>query len=88
LLERSVSPVVSQFLLDLHSRHGVDVRLNESVAGIEEHNGRAGFVTTQGGARLRADLVLVGIGGVPNDQLARDAQLNCTDGIVVDDHGL
>lgn len=87
LLERSVSPVVSQFLLDLHTRHGVDVRLNESVAGIEEHNGRAGFVTTQGGARLRADLVLVGIGGAPNDQLARDAQLNCTDGIVVDDHG-
>lgn len=88
LLERSVSPVVSQFLLDLHTRHGVDVRLNESVAGIEEHNGRAGFVTTQGGARLRADLVLVGIGGAPNDQLARDAQLNCTDGIVVDDHGV
>lgn len=88
LLERAVSPVVSQFLLDLHTRHGVDVRLNESVAGIEEHNGRAGFVTTQSGARLRADLVLVGIGGVPNDQLARDAQLNCTDGIVVDDHGM
>ena len=87
LLERSVSPVVSQFLLDLHTRYGVDVRLNESVVEIEEHNGRAGFVTTQGGVRLRADLVLVGIGGVPNDQLARDAQLNCTDGIVVDDHG-
>ena len=88
LLERSVSPLVSQFLLDLHTRHGVDVRLNESVAGIEEHNGRAGFVTTQSGAQLRADLVLVGIGGVPNDQLARDAQLNCTDGIVVDEHGV
>lgn len=88
LLERAVSPVVSQFLRDLHIRHGVDVRLNESVTGIEEHNGRASVVTTQGGARLRADLVLVGIGGVPNDQLARDAQLNCTDGIVVDDHGV
>lgn len=88
LLERSVSPVVSQFLLDLHTRHGVDVRLNEGVAEIEDRNGRAGVVKTRGGARLRADLVLVGIGGVPNDQLARDAQLNCTDGIVVDDHGL
>jgi NAD(P)H-nitrite reductase large subunit len=45
-------------------------------------------VTTAGGTRLTADLVLVGIGGVPSDQLARDAQLSCTNGIVVDDHGI
>lgn len=88
LLERSVSPLVSQFLLDLHTRHSVDIRLNDTVAGIEGQNGRVAFVTTKGGACLRADLVLVGIGGVPNDQLARDAQLNCTNGIVVDDHGM
>ena len=88
LLERSVSPLVSQFLLDLHTRHGVDVRLNESIAAIGGENDRAAFVATSGGTRLRADLVLVGIGGVPNDQLARDAQLNCTNGIVVDDHGM
>ena len=88
LLERAVSPVVSQFLLDLHKRHGVDVRLNEAVTEIEGQGGRAAFVRTQGGARLRADLVLVGIGGLPNDQLARDAQLNCTNGIVVDEHGM
>jgi len=88
LLERSVSPLVSQFLLDLHTKHGVDVRLNESIAAIGGENGRAAFVATSGGTRLRADLVLVGIGGVPNDQLARDAQLNCTNGIVVDDHGM
>lgn len=88
LLERAVSPIVSRFLLDMHTRHGVDVRLRETVAGIEGRDGRAAFVTTQNGACLRADLVLVGIGGVPNDQFARDAQLNCTDGIVVDAHGL
>jgi 3-phenylpropionate/trans-cinnamate dioxygenase ferredoxin reductase component len=88
LLERSVSPLISQFLLDLHTKHGVAVRLNDTVAGIEGQNGRAAFVTTAGGACLRADLVLVGIGGVANDQLARDAQLNCTNGIVVDDHGM
>ena len=88
LLERSVSPLVSQFLLDMHTRHSVDIRLNDTVAGIEGQNGRVAFVTTKGGACLRADLVLVGIGGLPNDQLARDAQLNCTNGIVVDDHGM
>lgn len=88
LLERAVSPIVSRYLLDLHTRHGVDIRLNESVAAIEAQDGHAAFVTLQSGTRLRADLVLVGIGGVPNDQLARNAQLNCTDGIVVDAHGL
>lgn len=88
LLERSVSPLVSQFLLDLHTRHGVDVRLNESIASISGDNGRAEFVTTAGGTRLRADLVLIGIGGVPSDQLAQNAQITCSNGIVVDDHGL
>jgi len=87
LLERAVSPLVSQFLLDLHTKHGVEVRLNESITAIGGDNGRATFVTTSGGTRLQADLVLVGIGGVPNDHLARDAQLKCTNGIVVDDHG-
>lgn len=88
LLERAVSPLVSQFLYDLHTGHGADIRLNESVASIGGDNGRAAFVTTIDDTRLPADLVLVGIGGVSSDQLARDAQLICTNGIVVDDHGM
>jgi NADPH-dependent 2,4-dienoyl-CoA reductase/sulfur reductase-like enzyme len=88
LLERAVSPLVSQFLFDLHTRNGVDIRLNESIASIGGANGKASFVSTAGDARLVADLVLVGIGGVSSDRLARDAQLSCTNGIVVDDHGM
>lgn len=88
LLERAVSPFVSQYLLDLHTRHGVDIRLNQSIASIGGENGKASFVTTTDGTRLTADLILVGIGGVPSDQLARDAQLACTNGIVVNDHGI
>jgi 3-phenylpropionate/trans-cinnamate dioxygenase ferredoxin reductase subunit len=37
-----------------------------------------------GGKRYDADLVLVGIGVVPNDMLARESGLACQDGIVVD----
>lgn len=88
LLERAVSPLVSQFLFDLHTRHGIDIRLNESVASIGGDNGRAAFVVAADGDHLQADLVLVGIGGASSDQLARDAQLTCTNGIVVDDHGM
>jgi 3-phenylpropionate/trans-cinnamate dioxygenase ferredoxin reductase subunit len=44
-------------------------------------------VTCKDEIRIAADLILVGIGGLPNDELARDAELTCTNGIVVDDHG-
>jgi NADPH-dependent 2,4-dienoyl-CoA reductase/sulfur reductase-like enzyme len=81
-----VSPTVSEFLFDMHIRHGVDVRLRETVVSIEGHDGKAAFVHCRNN-KIGADLVLVGIGGLPNDQLARSAQLTCTSGIVVDDHG-
>jgi 3-phenylpropionate/trans-cinnamate dioxygenase ferredoxin reductase subunit len=87
LLERAVSPTVSEFLLDMHLQHGVDVQLQETVVSIEGHDGKAAFVHCKNDKKIRADLVLVGVGGLPNDQLARSAQLTCTNGIVVDDHG-
>jgi 3-phenylpropionate/trans-cinnamate dioxygenase ferredoxin reductase component len=87
LLERAVSPTVSEFLLDLHMQHGVDVHLGETVASIEGENGLVAAVQCGNGTRIRADLVLVGVGGLPNDQIARDAELSCTNGITVDDHG-
>ena len=87
LLERAVSDVVSAFLLDMHRRHGVDVRLGAGVASIEGRGGKVASVTCADGRTLPADLVVVGIGGVANDQLAGDAGLACANGIMVDDHG-
>jgi 3-phenylpropionate/trans-cinnamate dioxygenase ferredoxin reductase subunit len=87
LLERAVSPVVSEFLLDMHLQHGVDVRLGETVVSIDGQNGRVTSVSCGNSARIRADLVLVGVGGLPNDQIAKDAGLDCRNGIAVDDHG-
>jgi 3-phenylpropionate/trans-cinnamate dioxygenase ferredoxin reductase component len=87
LLERAVSPAVSEFLLDMHLQHGVDVRLGETVVSIDGQNGRVTSVSCGNSARIRADLVLVGVGGLPNDQIAKDAGLDCSNGIAVDDHG-
>lgn len=87
LLERAVSPVVSEFLLDMHLQHGVDVILGETVVSINGKNGRVTSVSCGNNARIRADLVLVGVGGLPNDQIAKDAGLDCSNGIAVDDHG-
>ncbi|HVV39609.1 MAG TPA: FAD-dependent oxidoreductase [Nitrobacter sp.] len=87
LLERAVCPLVSNFLHDTHLAAGVDVRTGESVIAIEGNNGRVAAVTLASGAKLPADLVLVGIGGIANDDLARAAGLACTNGVVVDEHG-
>jgi 3-phenylpropionate/trans-cinnamate dioxygenase ferredoxin reductase subunit len=87
LLERAVSPTISEFLLDMHLQHGVDVRLGETVVSIDGKSGRVTSVNCKNKASIRADLVLVGVGGLPNDQIAKSAGLNCLNGVVVDDHG-
>lgn len=87
LLERAVSPTVSEFLLDMHREHGVDVQLGETVISIEGQGGRVASVVCKNRTKIRADLVLVGVGGLPNQDIASNAGLNCTNGIAVDDHG-
>ncbi|WP_315834182.1 NAD(P)/FAD-dependent oxidoreductase [Bradyrhizobium prioriisuperbiae] len=86
LLERTVSPVVSQFLLALHHQNGVDIRLSETVARLDK-DGDRWTVTTGSGAALHGDIVLAGIGGLPNIELATEAGLACDNGILVDAHG-
>ena len=70
LLERAISAVVSNFLLDAHQAAGVDVRLGETVASMIGNDGRIAGVSLTGSARLRADLVLVGVGGIGASELS------------------
>jgi 3-phenylpropionate/trans-cinnamate dioxygenase ferredoxin reductase subunit len=81
LMPRVVAPVLSEFYRQAHTALGVSVALNTVVAGIGE-----GRVTLSDGATLPADLVVAGIGVVPNVELAGDAGLTLGDGILVDDH--
>ena len=84
LLGRVLAPVLSDWYASLHRSHGVQLMLNAQVAGIEaDANGVSGVKLTDGSV-LPAGLVVVGIGVVANDQLARDAGLACDRGIVVD----
>jgi len=84
LLARSSAPFVSEFFLDVHRAHGVDVRLATAVAAIEG-KGRAEAVVTADGRAHPADLVVVGVGLVPNGELAQESGLACDRGIIVDD---
>jgi 3-phenylpropionate/trans-cinnamate dioxygenase ferredoxin reductase component len=87
LLARAVSPVISRFLLDAHARAGVAVRLGDSVAAMTGDAGRLAGVDLGSGVRLCADIAVVGIGGIANDELASAVGLKCSNGIVVDEHG-
>jgi len=83
LMARAVAPVVSEFFLQTHSAHGVAILLNTGCARILG-DGRVTGVELGDGSRLPADLVIVGIGVMPNAELARDAGLAVGNGIVVD----
>jgi 3-phenylpropionate/trans-cinnamate dioxygenase ferredoxin reductase subunit len=85
LCERTVPAEISAHLLALHARNGVEVTLNASLAGIAQ--GRAGdlVVRLADGRELAADVVVVGVGLIANDALARAAGIICENGILVDE---
>ena len=84
LLARSSAPFVSDFFLALHASSGVDVRLGAQVTALTGED-RVTGVTTTDGRNFPADLVVVGVGIIPNSELAQEAGIACDRGIVVDD---
>ena len=83
LMARAVLPEISETFLRLHRDRGVDVRLNTGVARLEG-DGRVSAVVTSDGETVPADVVVVGVGIVPDTALAEAAGLAVDDGIVVD----
>jgi 3-phenylpropionate/trans-cinnamate dioxygenase ferredoxin reductase subunit len=86
LMARVVAPVVSDFFLEAHRREGVDFRLNARVSGIRGSGGKVTGVVLEDQTFLPADLVVIGIGVVPNVELASAAGLAVSNGISVDEH--
>lgn len=84
VMSRVVSPEVSAFYQQQHTERGVDLRLATGLAGFAG-DGRVQAVIVADGSRIPADLVIVGVGIVPNTELAAAAGLGVDDGIVVDD---
>lgn len=84
LMARVVSPLISQFYLDLHSEHGVDIVLGAKVTELVGNNGHIAAVRTADGREFPAGLLIVGIGVIANVELAQAAGLEVDGGIVVD----
>ena len=83
---RAVSPDVSAHFHAAHAKAGASILFSAAVTRISGEQGRVTGVETGDGLRLPADLVLVGIGVVPNAELAAAAGLPVENGIVVDEH--
>jgi len=84
VMARAVSRPVSDFFEAVHRAAGVQLVLNTAVEGFEGAEQLA--AVKAGGRTYPADIALVGIGVVPNKELAAEAGLRCEDGIVVDLH--
>lgn len=83
IMARAVPPEISAFHTALHASHGVRLLLETGVSAILGEDGRARAVVT-GAGELPADVVVVGIGVVAEEDLARAAGIVCDRGIVVD----
>lgn len=86
-LVRVLGPTVATVFADLHRDKGVDLRTGVEVAAIEGELGQVRCVRLADGTTLRADAVVVGIGALPNIELAEFAGLRLDNGIVVDAQG-
>ncbi|CAX22741.1 MAG: FAD-dependent oxidoreductase [Methylorubrum extorquens] len=84
VMARAVSPETSEAFRAFHEEAGVTFLFGAGVTAIEGEGGRAVAVRTADGQSLPADLVLVGIGVVPNQELAAEAGLAVRDGIEID----
>jgi len=84
VMGRVVCPVTSEFFATAHRHNGVEFSFGAQAVRIAGEGGRIDHLELADGERLKADLVLVSIGVVPNAELAAAAGLAVANGIVVD----
>ncbi len=82
-LQAVLGDQIAGHFADLHRGRGVDLRTGSSVRSISG-TGPYTVATTDG--EIVTDLVVMGVGAIPNDSLAQGAGLRVDHGIVVDDH--
>lgn len=84
VLSRGVPEEIATVIADRHRREGVNILCGARISAIEEGGGGAAVLLADGG-RVAADLVVIGIGAVPNTQLAAASGLALDNGIAVDE---
>ena len=83
ILQRVTAPVMSDFYRRIHTEEGICIVENEMASEIIADSGLN--VKTKSGNSYPADMVIIGIGVIPNVELAKEAGLEVGNGIVVNE---
>jgi 3-phenylpropionate/trans-cinnamate dioxygenase ferredoxin reductase subunit len=86
LMARTASPTIAAHFQNLHADHGVRFQLADELAGISPDTSYPALLCASG-AQLPFEIVLAGIGVIPNDDLAVQAGLDVENGILTDAQG-
>jgi 3-phenylpropionate/trans-cinnamate dioxygenase ferredoxin reductase component len=88
VMSRVTCPELSRFYEAEHARHGVRIRCHETLRALhgDDRTGRVRAVLTEQGGEYPADVVIIGVGVAPADELARAAGIECENGVVTDVH--
>lgn len=84
LLARVACPALSNFFRGYHERQGVAFELGCSVTAFEGEGGKVVGVRLADGRVVPCDVVVVGVGAAPNDEIAAEAGLATARGVMVD----
>ncbi|PDT41584.1 MULTISPECIES: NAD(P)/FAD-dependent oxidoreductase [Sinorhizobium] len=84
VLSRGVPQEIADVVAERHRQEGVEIVCGGRIAALEADDGGARVLFAEGTSRL-ADLIVVGIGAVPNTELAEAAGILIENGIAVDE---
>ena len=86
VMNRTVDPQISDYYLKLHQKNGVTFKFNTSLKEIVGASNPEKVMCSDG-TEVKADMVIIGAGIMPNVELAENAGLSCDNGIVVNEFG-
>src|SRR4029077_17066480 len=85
VMARAVTAEISDFFQSSHTAAGIRIHLGVQVTSIESDGSKVTGVSLSDGRHIAADLVVVGVGVLPNIELAAAAGLPVASGIIVDE---
>jgi 3-phenylpropionate/trans-cinnamate dioxygenase ferredoxin reductase subunit len=85
VMARAVTAEISDFFQERHTAAGIRIHLGVQATSIESDGTDVTGISLSDGRHVPADLVVVGVGVLPNVELAREAGLPVASGIIVDE---
>ena len=86
VMARAVTAEISEHFQSRHTAAGIRIHLGVQVTSIESDGSKVTGASLSDGRHIKADLIVVGVGVLPNVELAAEAGLKVAAGIVVDEH--